>query len=86
MLRTLIRLASSFWLVVLFLAVGWGPAFLADLVREARPDLDASYAPQHFAMRWVNATALCSLLAVVAAVVWVIRFILRRFTAPDTEK
>jgi hypothetical protein len=81
MLQKLIKVISSFWLVVLLLAVGWGPAFVADLIREARPDLDASYAPQHFAMHWIGMTALCSLLAIVAAVVWVIRFFRRRFRA-----
>jgi hypothetical protein len=85
MLRRLMRAASSFWLVVLFLAIGWGPLRVADLIREARPDLDASYALEHFAMRWIGVTASCSLLALVAAVVWVIRLILRRFGAASDE-
>ena len=84
MRRKLIKVVSSFWLVVLFLAVGWGPLRVADLIREARPDLDASYALQHFAMQWMGTAAVCSLLAIAAAVVWVIRFILRRFAAVES--
>lgn len=85
MLRKLIKVLSSFWLVVLFVAVGWGPALVADLLREALPVLDASYGLQDFAMHWMDMTALCSLLAVVAAVIWVIRFFRRRFAAKDME-
>jgi hypothetical protein len=87
MLGKLIRMASNFWLVVLFLAIGWGPLFVAEFVRTARPDLDASYVPQHFAMQWMRTAALFSLLAIVAAAVWVVRFVLRHFVAAkDTEK
>src|SRR5260370_11609056 len=85
MLRKLIKVLSSFWLVVLFVAVGWGPALVADLIREALPVLDASYGLQDFAMHWMDMTALCSLLAVVAAGLWGIRFFRRRFPAKDME-
>jgi hypothetical protein len=82
-LRQLIRVVSSFWLVVLLLAVGWGPVFLAESVREARPDLDAAYVPQHFALQWMSTTVHCSLLAIVAAVVWAIRYLFRIFKKVD---
>jgi hypothetical protein len=85
MLRKLITRVSSFWLVVLFLAVGWGPLWVADLARNASPDLDASYAPQHFAMEWIGKAAFCPLLAAVVTFVCVIRFILGRFVATDKE-
>jgi hypothetical protein len=84
--RKLLRVVSSFWLVVLLLAIGWGPLRVADLLRETRPDLDTSYALQNFAMKWMPTTAVCSLLAVVAAVVWVIRVFLRRFVSADSER
>jgi hypothetical protein len=77
-LRQLIGFVSSFRLVVLLLAVGWGPIFLAESVREARPDLDAAYVPQHFALQWMNTTVRCSLLAILASIVWIVRYILRR--------
>lgn len=79
MLRRLFKVASSFWLVPLFLAVGWGPLRVADLIREARPYSDASFDLQYFAMQWMEVTALCSLLAIVVAALWVIRFAVRRF-------
>jgi hypothetical protein len=47
-------------------------------VREARPDLDAAYVPQHFALQWMNTTVRCSLLAILASIVWIVRYILRR--------
>lgn len=85
MLRKLSRLLSSFWVVVVLVTVGWGPIFIADFVRRARPDLDESYIPQHFAMQWLRTTELCSVVAIAAALVWIIRSILRRFAARSTQ-
>jgi hypothetical protein len=51
-------------MILLFVVVGWGPLFLADLVRSLRPDLNASYRPQAFAVGWMMITLCCSLLAV----------------------
>jgi hypothetical protein len=80
MLRGLIRFLSSFWFVEVLVTVGWGPLFIAEFVRRARPDLDDGYILQHFAMQWIRTTATCSFFAIAAAIVWIIRFILSRFT------
>jgi hypothetical protein len=85
-LRQLIRLVSSFWLVVLLLAIGWGPVFLAESVWEARPDLDAAYVPQHFALQWMNTTVRCSVLAIAATIVWLVRYVLRRFKTGGPDR
>src|SRR5260370_16715040 len=79
MLRKLIKVLSSFWLVVLFVAVGWGPALVADLLREALPVLDASYGLQGFAMHWMDMTALCSLLSAISPVILLLLFFLIPF-------
>jgi heme/copper-type cytochrome/quinol oxidase subunit 2 len=68
------------WIILLFLVIGWGPLFLADLVRYVRPDLNASYTPQAFAMGWLMITLWCSVLAIVLAVVhsvWLIMMTIR---------
>jgi len=55
-------------MILLSLVAGWGPVFLAELVREARPDLDARYVPQAFAMGWIVVSLWCSVLAVAPAI------------------
>jgi hypothetical protein len=80
--RTIWRALPSPWMILLFVAVGWGPVFLAELVRRARPDLDASYAPQAFAMGWLMVCLWCSVLAVAFAIGHTVRLIVtgaRRF-------
>ena len=84
-LRELIGFLSSFWVIVVLVTVGWGPIFIAEFVRRARPDLDANYIPQHFAMQWIRTTALCSFFAIAAALVWITRFILRHFAARSAQ-
>jgi hypothetical protein len=62
-------------MILVFLAVGWGPVFVADFVRTSRPDLSANYAPQAFAMGWLAITIRCSILAGVYTVgyaIWLI--------------
>ena len=61
-------------MIVGLLAVAWGPLFVADLVRTSSPALDASYGPQGFGMAWMFVTLACTFLAIVAAVVHLIRF------------
>jgi hypothetical protein len=53
-----------------------GPLFIAEFIRHARPDLDAS--SEGFGMAWgMGITVLCSLLAVILAVIRVIRLVVR---------
>jgi len=62
-------------MILLFVVLGWGPVFLAEFVRSARPDLNASYGPQAFAMGWIMITLCCSLLAIAFAIGHAIRLI-----------
>ncbi|HXF27455.1 MAG TPA: hypothetical protein VN610_09280 [Bryobacteraceae bacterium] len=39
------KLITSPWMIAIFLTIAWGPLFVADFLRDARPGLDASYAP-----------------------------------------
>jgi hypothetical protein len=79
------RVGWSFWLTMLLVAVGWGPLFIADLVRaNANSRLDASYLLQHYALLWMPITKLCSLLAAFAGVVGVVQFFLGR--APTSQR
>jgi hypothetical protein len=68
---------SSPWMIVVLVIIGWGPLFIAELVRQSRPDLDANYSPQAFGMAWMGITLLCSVLAVIVSVIHIIRLILR---------
>ena len=77
------KLVSSFWLVVFFLALGWGPAFVAELLRS--PGHEASFAAQHFVMRWLGITVRCTLLALIAGAIWVARFVIGRFRRRTTS-
>jgi hypothetical protein len=63
-------------MILLFVVVGWGPLFLADLGRSVRPDLNASYRPQAFAMGWMMITLYCSLLAVACTIGHAVRLVL----------
>lgn len=76
-IRIVWRALLSFWMILVLLTVGWGPLFIAEFVRTARPDLNARYAPQAFAMGWMPITLSCSFLAVVYAVGHSIRLIFR---------
>jgi hypothetical protein len=62
-------------MILVFLAVGWGPVFIAEFVRTTRPDLSANYGPQAFAMGWLAITIHCSILAVVYTIGHAIRLI-----------
>lgn len=73
--RTVWRAVLSPWMILVFLAVGWGPLFVADFVRTSRPDLSANYVPQAFAMGWLTITIRCSILAGVYIVGYAIRLI-----------
>ena len=79
MLRKLAGFVTIPRIIMFLLVLGWGPAFIAEAVRNARPDLDAAYVPQHYALAWIRVTAWCSLLAVVAGVIWAVRALFRRF-------
>jgi hypothetical protein len=63
------------WLIVVFLALGWGPLFIAEYISETEPDLRANYVPQAFAMRWISVTVLSSLLAVISLAIQLVRFV-----------
>jgi hypothetical protein len=76
-------IASSPWIIIAMLALGWGPLYVAEFIRRVRPDLDASYAPQAFGMGWMAITLLCSLVAGVLAVVHLIRFLMRLLGRSD---
>ena len=60
-------------MILVALAIGWAPLFIAELVRQARPDLDAAYRPQAFGMAWMFVTVVCSLLALLLAAVHAVR-------------
>ena len=81
--KKLLRLISSFWIVVLLLAVGWGPAFIADLVARSRPDLSAD--ATYYVLQWMRITWYCTLLAIATAIIWVVRFIIGRFSTSDKK-
>jgi hypothetical protein len=59
-------MASSPWMIVVFLIVGWGPLLVCDIVRLAHPDFDAI----HFATGWIAIALLCSFLAVIFALLF----------------
>ncbi len=69
------RVLTSPWMIVVFLAVGWGPIFIAEFVRDVRPDLNATYSPQGFAMSWIMITFWSSLLAAALTVGHIVRLI-----------
>ena len=73
--RRVWRAVLSPWMILLFLAVGWGPVFIADFVRTSRADLSAHYVPQAFAMGWLPVTLHCSIWAGVYIVGHAIRLI-----------
>lgn len=70
-----LRILSSAWMIAGFLAVGWGPLFVAEAVRRASPSLDADYQPQSFAMRWLLITMVCTILAMVFALAYALRLV-----------
>lgn len=78
---------KGIWLIVILVAIGWLPVFVADLIRDVSPSLNSQYAPQHFAMDWVLITIVCSGLAsfvgigVAINVLW--RIVMRRKTAQE---
>ena len=57
MLRKLAGFVTIPRIIMFLLVLGWGPAFIAEAVRNARPDLDAAYVPQHYALQWIRVTA-----------------------------
>jgi hypothetical protein len=63
-------------MILAFLAAGWGPVFIADLVRTSRPDLSARYVPQAFAMSWLVVVVPCSLLAALYVAGYAIRLVI----------
>ena len=84
-MKQLWMMISSPWMIAVFLMVGWGPVFLAELVGRLRPDLDAAYVPQAFVMSWIREGMVCSVLAIALSVIHgsrliihVTRLILRR--------
>jgi hypothetical protein len=74
--RTVRRVLLSPWTIGALLALGWGPIFVDDYVATVRPDLDAAYVTQGFAMGWMGVTVLCSLLAILLTIVYLVRFVL----------
>jgi hypothetical protein len=61
-------------MIIVLLVMGWGPLFIAEFIRHARPDLDAS--SEGFGMAWgMGITVLCSFLAVILAVIHAIRLV-----------
>lgn len=74
-MKAIRHIAAGPWMILVFLIVGWGPLFIADLVRAASPVLDAAYSPQAFGMAWMGITLLCSFLAIIFSVYHFIRFI-----------
>lgn len=86
-IKTAWRAVLSPWMILVFLAVGWGPVFIAEFVRTARPDLSASYVPQAFAMGWIGITLCCSLFAAVYTVASLIKLIVigKRLSAARTR-
>jgi hypothetical protein len=57
------RVLSSPWWVLAFFVFAWAPVFIAEFVRVLSPSLDASYAPQSFAIHWLPIALLCSAMA-----------------------
>jgi hypothetical protein len=66
-------------MILILLMVGWLPLIIAEVARSARPDLDAGYRPQAFAMGWMGITVICSFLAAALFVAHLIWFIIRVF-------
>jgi len=62
-------------MILVCIAVAWGPLFIAEWVRHARPDLNASYGPQGFAMAWMFITLWFSILAAALILVHVLRWV-----------
>lgn len=54
------KIICSPWTVLTLLALGWGPIFVAECIRQMRPDLDRAYAPQGFAMAWLGVCFFCT--------------------------
>jgi hypothetical protein len=80
---------SSTRIIVVLVVVGWGPIFIADAVRSASPNLDASYRTQSFAMQWMLVTVPCSVLASILMLVHALRLaigVLRRRTRQPPGK
>ena len=75
--RTALRAVLSPWMILVFLAIGWGPVFVADRVRMASPSLSERYVPQAFAMGWLVVTIKCSVAAGAFIVGHTIRLIVK---------
>jgi hypothetical protein len=65
------------WTIVVFLVVGWGPAFVGDWVRVMRPDPDFLAEYTHFLMQWIFITLWCSVIAFALIVVHSCIFVFR---------
>jgi len=76
---------SSPWMILVALIIGWGPQFIADVVRVLRPDLDAKYVPEVISVSWLGMTILFSAVAVVLAIMHGIFLIFRLFRR-DAER
>jgi len=63
------RILSSPWMILAFLVIGWGPAFVGDWVRVMRPDPDLLAEWVHFLMQWIFITKWCSIIALALVIV-----------------
>jgi len=78
-------MAFSPWWIAVFFLIGWGPAFLAAVVIQLNPVLEASYAPQAFVMEWIPVTWYSSILTIALIIAHAARWIfhLSRGGTPD---
>ncbi len=73
-------------MILVALVIAWGPLVISDAVGVLRPDLDAAYVPQAFAMGWMGMTILFSAVAVVLAIMHGIFLIFRLFRRDEERK
>jgi len=74
---TVYRVLVSPWMIVVVLAVGWGPALVADCVRVLQPDQNVIAECAHFVMHWIVITACCSVIALILILLHTFTFFFR---------
>ena len=74
------------WMILIFLAVGWGPAFIGDLAHIAGADADTESQLVSWTMGWLGMTVLCSISAIVLTIVHAVQLILRLFRGKSNSE
>jgi len=79
------RILANPWWILVFAALAWGPVFVAEVLSEMSPSLNASYAPQAFAISWLPEIVYFSILSIAFLVLHLVRLLVRDVRRKDAS-